>query len=240
MRATRAAGVSVLLLLGLTACGHDGGSPSASSLPSRSSSPVAGPTGTPRELAETAVSNGRAAGSFVATIKAQMMGTPVSGKVTIDSRGACAVSLDTGSVGHMEFVQSGDRAWAKAEAPIFPTAVPAGKYLTGPAKSTAFTSLSFFCRIVTVHSQLRSFDPAKLSERAPGTVNDAKARVLATPDGDTVSITDAAVPYVARVVSGPRSEPYDLTFSDWGKPPAVTPPPADQVVPLPLDVSQTG
>ncbi len=227
MRVTRAAAISALLA-GLTACG-DGGSHPAT--------PGARPTGTPRELAETAILNGRAAGSFIATMKGQVMGHLVTGKVTVDSLGRCAVSLDTDSVGHMEFLESGGRAWAKTDKPIFGTAVPAGKYVTGPVTSNAFNSFTFFCSVATKHAELSSFDPAKLTERSPGIVNGAKTRVLATPDGDTVSITNAATPYVVRKVSGPKSEPYDLTFSDWGKPLDVTPPPSGQTVPLPADAS---
>jgi hypothetical protein len=170
-------------------------------------------------------------------MKITMAFTVVRGK-------GCAGMMSTAKDGSVQLVVAGKTGWMKPDAafwkyalgnskttdPQLALALLNGKWLKG---STASSNLSWVTSLCSLSGAFGQATPSTddIVKGAVTTLNGQ--RVLTVTDvtqPSTAWVTDAASPELLRITSTSGTDPGTLTFSGYGAPFTITPPPAGEVI----------
>lgn len=147
----------------------------------------------------------------------------------------CRTTLDTGT-GTISTVKVGTNNWMMLDAatvkslPGNSTAMNSlvGKYVTISGKDPQISRL---CDVSTALED-EIITTTGLSKGPTTTVNGIKAVTLTSPSEQTILVSDTATPLILRIVTT-GSDTGTANFSDYGQVPAITAPPASQIVTMP-------
>jgi hypothetical protein len=173
--------------------------------------------------AALSASSVRATGTMGAT-KVDLLVGPDSARLTLSQHGETAVVLHAGGAYYIK----GDRAfWSKEVSPRA-AALLAGRYVKVPAsKVTDFAVFMSYPRFVR-----DTLTPSgHVTKGRQTTVAGAAAITLRDVDGSLLYVSLVGAPYPLRVENHPASAGA-VTFTGWGRPVNVQPPPAAQVLDL--------
>ncbi|MEU1862223.1 hypothetical protein [Streptomyces gardneri] len=200
-------------------------------------------------IADKAVETTKAATAFHMNGKGKTDGDDMTVDLSVDSKGSCTGTMETGKGGKAEMISTGGVSYMKGDDAFWGST--AGEEGDSPEEAGALTALlkgrwmkmpageegpDAFCDLKTIVKDMDEDTPRKgLTRGDDADVDGRPAAVLTKKDakGETTTFyvaKDSAKPFILRVVEASGKEPGTVTFSDYDKPITVTAPPADQVV----------
>jgi hypothetical protein len=223
MRIRVAAGLAVAAMA-LAGCGAT--TVSAKSTDSRSAATIIGQMKTAMNDATSVHLAGAVAHS----------GSTVGINVSLTRSGDLAGSIGTGGV-TLDLVEAGHLVYIKANSDFLKIArVPTtlcpklcGKYMEAPASQakTMTGDISMSKLFGDLLSSLPHFARAGST-----TIAGQQALVLHGSDGSTLDVAANGAPYPLRAIAPKSAKAGEITFGEWNAVPAITAPPAGQVVNL--------
>ena len=246
---TLAAALTAALAVGLAACGTSGNSSvastgSASTHATTSASVTADPLA---DLSATAIitkafADTSAASSVHFTGRGTDSGQKLGFALTVVRGKGCTGTISESKSGSFQVIYLGKSVWVKPDAKFWKTiagsgsnaqlgaSLLAGKWLKDSASDTS--GLGSLVSVCTLSSLFSQSTPASdhLVKGTPTTLNGQAVLPIkdVTHDG-TAYVTDTANPELVSLTSVGSSS-GTFSFSDFGAPATITPPPASEVV----------
>ncbi|WP_426567377.1 hypothetical protein [Streptomyces canus] len=246
------------LTAALVGCSKDGGGKDAGSKGKsdrtvtespKAPEPFAGLTG--QQIADKAVEATKAASSLKVAGSGKDDGKQMSIEFALSKQGNCSGEMGYVGSGRAEFLvldkvmyMKGDEAFYKgmgkeegtsAEETAAMTEILKGRWMKIPADEDAAKDMGGACDLDGLIEEMEDGSTANVTKGQFTDINGQKAITLTEKDGaetHTIYVAAEGKPYFLKIVTTGGDEPGTVTFSDYDKPVAATPPPADQVVDL--------
>jgi hypothetical protein len=224
------------------ACGASGGQPAdtASLHPTAASDPLAG--WTVQRIAKQSQADTLAAPYVGVTGSASDSGHLVSFDLTMVAGLGCRGSVTEQGLGSFTLISNGKTVWVKPDAAFYRSmaagdpqvtqaeALLAGKYLEDPA-GTGLGSLTSTCSLRGMLGDSQSAtDDDSFTKAGTAVIGGQRAlKFASSKDHGYVYVSDRATPEVLRIATT-DSGGASLSFTYHGTAPAITPPPAGEVL----------
>lgn len=239
MRARRTAPAAILaaaLAMTASACGSS--APSASGGAAKSAGPLSGLSA--YQIVKKAMTNTETAASVRIAGTVTNTGQSMTLDLSVVKGKGCSGSMSQSKVGSFKLVYDGSSIWIMPDSEFWKTqggsdaaalSVLEGKYLKLSKNDHGLGALVSLCSLSTLMSSAPSSSQGSDFGKVTRTVANGQhvVKIADSTDGGYVYVSDTAKPLLTSIVA-PGSSGGGLSFSYPAAPPAITAPPAGEVI----------